>query len=196
MPADRPADWPAGLARTWLTRYNRFAFLVLATRETSRRGWPAGCLRDLVTAAAEEVVAAADQLRALGYAPQAAFAGDERTLWEQTARYMAALPVRAAAAAAAADARPENLLEDLARAGAAWDRFRAFAAGLPDDAFAGLTALRPGAFRPDGLLALLGHRVPPPTAGQPVGQPLGEDPDEPAVLPAGRPRRAGRPDPG
>jgi hypothetical protein len=180
MPADRP-DWPAGLARTWLTRYNRFAYLVLATRETTRNRWPGGCLRDLLTAAAEEVVEAADQLRALGYAPHVAFAGDERALWEQTVRYVSALPYRSAGG----DDPAADRLADAARAGAAWDRFAAFAAALPDGAFADLSALRPAAFRPDGLVALLGHRVPPPAAGQPVGQPLGEVPDEPTVLPAG-----------
>lgn len=174
MPFDRHA-WPAGLARNWLTSYNRFAFLVLAARETTRNRWPVGCLRDLVADAAEDVVDRADQLRALGYAPHAAFAGDERALWEATVRFVAALPCRSDPADAAA----------AGRAAAAWTRFAAFAAGLPDAAFADLTALRPAAFRADGLVALMGHRVPPAAAGQPVGQPLGEGPDQPTVLPAG-----------
>lgn len=162
----RPA-WPAGLARKWLAAYNRFAFLAQAARERLRNRWPAGDLRGQLTAAADRVVTLADQLRAVGYAPQAGFAGHELELWERAARYVAALPVGAGPA------------------DAAWDRFAGFVAGLPDDAFADLAALRPAAFRPDGLAALLGHRVVAPAAGQPVGQPLGDGEDEPAVVAAG-----------
>lgn len=175
MPPEYPDTWPAGLARSWLVSYSRFAFLVVAAREVVRKGWPAGCLRELVTAAAADAVDRADQLRALGYAPHREFAGDERELWARAVRYVAALPSGEPADAAEA-----------ARAGAAWDAFVRFAAGLPDAAFAGLTALQPGVFRPDGLVVLLGQGVAGrgPAAGQVVGQPLGQDEDEPAVVAA------------
>lgn len=155
--------WPAGLARAWVRSYNRFVFLALAQRETAVRGWPAGCLRELLSEAAAEVVEQADQLRALGYPPHREFAGEEADLWAAAVRYVTALP-----AGSAADA-------------GAWAGFSAAVAAVSDDGFAHVTALRPGAADPDGLARLFGQRLA--AAGrQPVGQPLGEAADEPTVL--------------
>ena len=45
MPATDHTDWPAGLAHTWVTRYNRFLFLTVALREFTRNGWSSGTSR-------------------------------------------------------------------------------------------------------------------------------------------------------
>ncbi|MBX9626210.1 MAG: hypothetical protein K2X82_20595 [Gemmataceae bacterium] len=172
MPTEYPDTRPAGLARSWVVSYNRFAFLVVALREVARKGWPAGCLRELLTEAAADAVDRADHLRALGHPPHREFAGDERELWARTVRYVSGLPVGEPA-------------DGADRARAAWDAFAGFAAGLPDAAFAGLTAFQPWVFRPDGPVAPLGQGVVAPAAGQGVGKPLGQEPDEPAVVPAG-----------
>jgi len=173
-----PEGWPAGLARNWLLHYNRYAFLVLALREFTRKGWPAGCVQDLVAEAASAVVDAADRLRALGHCPAAQLAGEEAALWRRTVQYVYALPWRSPPAGAPLG----QVLEDAERARAGWDRFVSFVWGLSDGCFARMPALQPGAFRPDGLAVLVGERAPQPAAVEPVGQPAGEVPDQPVVL--------------
>lgn len=159
--------WPAGLARAWVRSYNHFILLAIAQRETGVRGWPAGCLRELLTDAAAVVVEQADQLRALGYPPHREFAGEEADLWAAAVRYVTALPCRPA------------------DAGEAWAAFAAAVAAVSDHGFAHVTALQPGAADPDGLARLFAQRFTPPANRQPVGQPLGEVADEPTVLRAG-----------
>jgi hypothetical protein len=153
MPAD-PTAWPAGLARTWLTRYNHFLFLTAALREFQQKGWAAGCLQDQITTAAWEAVDAADHLQAHGYRPHLWAGGDEARLWARTVEYVGSLPWRAPP--------PESTLAEIAgwAAGvrAAWDRYAAFVAGLPDDCFAAADALAPCAGTPESLARLVGRR--------------------------------------
>jgi hypothetical protein len=177
MGTDSPESWPVGLARNWVLLYNRYAFLVLAVREFTRKGWPTGCLQDVVSEAAAAVVDAADRLRALGHCPSTCFAGEEADLWKRTLQYVYALPWRTPPAGTPLVV----LVEDARRAAAGWDRLVGFVWGLSDACFAQMPALQPGAFRPDGLAVLVGDGAPQPAAVDPVGQPAGEVADQPLV---------------
>jgi hypothetical protein len=170
-------DWPVGPARDWVLLYNRYVFLVLALREFSRKGWPAGCLQDAVTDAAAAAVGAADRLRALGRCPDAGFVGEEAALWRRTVQYVYSLPWRTPPAGSPLAV----LVEDARQVAAGWDRLVGFVWGLSDACFAQMPALQPGAFRPDGLAVLVGDGPVQPPAVDPVGQPAGEVADEPVV---------------
>jgi hypothetical protein len=172
-----PEDWPVALARNWVLLYNRYAFLVLAAREFTRKGWPAGCLQDVVSEAAVAVVDTADRLRVLGHCPGARLAGEEAVLWKRTVQYVYALPWRTPPVGAPLD----DLVADARRAADAWDRLVAFVWGLSDACFAQMPALQPGAFRPDGLAVLVGECAPQPAPVDPVGQPTGEIADQPLI---------------
>jgi hypothetical protein len=169
----RPDDWPAGLARTWATRYSRLLALSVALREYARKGWPSGCLQDLVTDAAREAVDAADHLRAHGYAPYLRVVGEEADLWERTVEYVASLPW----SAPAGDVALAELVEWAEQSRSAWRGYAGFVAGLSDECFAHVEAMTPRAARADGLVALLGKRVQPPAPPQQVRQLPGELPD-------------------
>jgi hypothetical protein len=148
-----PEGRPERAAREWLLLYNRYVFLVVALREFTRKGWPAGGLRDAVSGAAAAVVEAADRLRARGHSPADRFAGEEAALWERT--------VRLADAPAGSDG---------------WGRFVGFVWGLSDGCFARMAALRP-----EGLAVLVGEGAPQPAAVDPVGQLPGEVADQPVI---------------
>jgi hypothetical protein len=152
MPAADWDDMPVGLARTWVTRYNRLLFLVVTLREFVRKGWPSGCLPDLVTDAVWEAVDAADHLRAHGYAPHLRAAGDEAALWARTVEYACALPPRTPPAGATVG----EVAAWAGRMQAAWSRYAAFVGELPDDCFARVQALGPGAYSPEGLAGVVG----------------------------------------
>lgn len=170
-------DRLTGQARDWVLRYNRYVFLVVALREFTRKGWPAGCLQDAVTEAAAAAVGAADRLRVMGRCPTARFVGDEAALWVRTAQFVYSLPWRTPPAGG-----PLALLvEDVQRVAAGWDRLVGFVWGLPDACFADLPALQPGALRPDGLAVLVGDGPVDPAAVDPLGEPAGEVADQPVV---------------
>lgn len=168
---------PVALARSWVVRYNRFVFSVVALREVARKGWQPGCLQDLVTDAAVAAVDAADQLRALGYSSVGRFSGDEVALWRRTVQYVCAMPWRTPPAQA-----PLGLvIEDAERVRAGWQRFVDFVWGLSDDCFAEIASLQPCAFRPDGLTVLLGEGCREAGGQQPRGEPGREGTDQPLV---------------
>src|SRR5262245_23242172 len=126
-----PEGWPAGLARNWVVLYNRYAFLILALREFTRKGWPSGCLQDAVSEAAAAAVDAADRLRSVGHCPSDRFAGEEAALWKRTVQYVYALPWRAPPAGTPLAV----LVEDAQLAASAWERFVACVWGLSDACF-------------------------------------------------------------
>lgn len=171
-------DWPVALARGWVVQYNRFLFQVIALREVVRKGWPPGCLQDLITESAAKLVDTADQLRSLGHAPNRQFAGEEASLWRRTVEYVGTLPWRTLP--------PQSplavLMAEAERVRAGWVRFTEFVWGLSDDCFAQIPALRPAAFDAHGLVGLIGERPREAGGQQPPRQPLGEVPDQPLVL--------------
>lgn len=165
----RPSDtWPVGLARTWAGRYNRFLVLAVALREFARKGWPTGHLRGPVTDAAWDVLDAEDHLQAHGYAPGLCVGGDEAVLRARAFEY-------ALAVAAGADT-PAELEDQALRNRAAWDRFAAFVAALPDECFTGSPTLEPGALRPERLAAVLGRGRRGPAPAEHAAEPGGEHP--------------------
>lgn len=159
-----PQDCPVGPAHRWVHLYNRYVFLVLALREFTRKGWPAGCLQDAVGEVASAAADAADRLREMGYDPAARFDGEEARLWARTLQYVAGLSHPAGADGPAG-----------------WDRLVAVVWGLSDAFFAALPALQPGALRPEGLAVLVGERAPHPAAVDLFGESAGEVADQPVI---------------